>query len=371
MSYRLCLRLFCLLVLIFSLGACRRVEVPPSSEGQVKFDFEGTIANAPLKLEAGKAGYFQFTGYTQVVGQPTAFWGQLMRTDSTPAEGMLRITFYDSQLRSSIIADIASVLPPGNYAFERGGLAPIKGFVFKADTLAQTGQFIWDFGDGTSATGALVTKTYNQLGPYPVTLSVVSTTCTDSLSNRIVYAPSGFANCDATFTLPTNNGAGTYSFVAPQGYDTYEWMIDALRITSQRADSVALADGLHHVCLTVNGPGCPNANYCRNFYVGTNQGTCVADFSANKTNVTPLPFSRVRIDYTAPNGRRYSSKSSTGQPFGRYCRLISIREYLRNASSQRTAEIEVETNCRLFEVGNEGNTLDIASTRWVTAVAYP
>lgn len=122
----------------------------------------------------------------------------------------------------------------------------------------------WDYGDGTTGTGAFVFHTYPTAGTYYPCLTAVdsSTMCTSVFCDTIVLVADPTA-CNFTFTYFDNNGQVGFS-ATPLTSNTYSWDFgDGQTATGAVISNTYAASGTYYACATITDAfnGCTNT-YC-------------------------------------------------------------------------------------------------------------
>lgn len=142
-------------------------------------------------------------------------------------------------------------------------------FVDSSFANAQIIEWVWDFGDGSTATGPQVTHTYDQPGNYFVTLTITTADgCTNFNVYHIVVGGGGIfdgPDCSAMFTfeqLPadsTGSGGFTFQFedLSMGNPDSWQWNFgDGNTSTLQNPVHTYADPGLYWVTLTIQDSAC-------------------------------------------------------------------------------------------------------------------
>ncbi|MCK5838764.1 MAG: PKD domain-containing protein, partial [Bacteroidales bacterium] len=152
------------------------------------------------------------------------------------------------------------------------GEAYFNGMIIQADS------YIWDFGDGTTGDGQVITHTY---GP-DVYLVTLTTTSTDSItgepceafSSQEVWLENQF-DCQAMFfyfPLDSLNPGLNYQFmdISWGSYDSWLWDFgDGTSSTLQNPVHLFADTGVYNVCLTIwDSEGTCQSTYCEEIFIG-------------------------------------------------------------------------------------------------------
>lgn len=146
--------------------------------------------------------------------------------------------------------------------------------------------YIWDFGDGSTGTGANPSHNYNSTGPFYVCLTVSSNFlgCTATYCDTVGTLQG--SGCDSYFFFMRDSlDALTQYFYGSSQSNVTSWFWDfgdGNYSTDQNPVHTYQDTGYYMVCLTVNN--C-NSAYCENIYVGdVNNGNCYSFFYWNTTS---------------------------------------------------------------------------------------
>jgi endoglucanase len=107
--------------------------------------------------------------------------------------------------------------------------------------------FMWDFGDGETATGETVNHTYETTGNFTATVTVSDGALSDNASVSItVSEPTGEPTCDSpsAISLPfSNDGAGVFCWVTSGNIEYINsWGVDTLEINGVPIDNVWISN---------------------------------------------------------------------------------------------------------------------------------
>jgi PKD repeat protein len=145
--------------------------------------------------------------------------------------------------------------------------------------------YTWDFGDGNSAQGKIVSHNYTQSGTYTVCLTTFNSTtnCTNVYCDSIfVYNPINY--CYASFVPVLNPITSSIDFYAYSKSDSnvvYNWDFgDGVTATGPIVSHKYLNEGIYTVCLTVyDSINSCVSSYCSSVTTPSYQmDSCIADF---------------------------------------------------------------------------------------------
>jgi PKD repeat protein len=121
----------------------------------------------------------------------------------------------------------------------------------------------WDYGDGTTGTGAFAFHTYSTAGTYyPCLTAVDSATMCISFSCDTIVLPADPAACNFTFNYIDNSGMVGFS-ASPLSGNSYTWDFgDGQTATGPITSNTYATGGIYYVCATITDA----FNACTNTY---------------------------------------------------------------------------------------------------------
>ncbi len=171
--------------------------------------------------------------------------------------------------------------------------------------------FTWDFGDGSSGTGASPVHTYSTPGSYIVCLNVTDANgCSGSYCQAVTVTSSVCGNINASFTI-TNPTQGTVVLSNSSSGTTantlYQWWMDGTALTNPTPNTAYtvtnVSAGYHTFCLYVYAN---NNTFC--------DSSCVTYYVQSGTN--PCAGVNASFTYNSGNGSLSVASNSTGVPAG-------------------------------------------------------
>jgi len=175
-------------------------------------------------------------------------------------------------------------IPPCDPSFTWSSTPGTVNYQFIANGDPNSGiNYTWDFGDGSTGSGASPTHTYNSSGPFYVCLTVANTLLGCSATSCDTVGLVQGNGCDSYFySIRDSLNTFTQYFYGSSNSNVTSWFWDfgdGNYSTSQNPTHTYSDTGWFYVCLTVNN--C-NSAYCENIYVGDqNTGSCYAYFYSN------------------------------------------------------------------------------------------
>lgn len=228
------------------------------------------------------------SGDTIAIGSIFSF-GQFGGTTATYGVSLSNVTQWDpSEVvyvhfvfndQTCILTYPCQQLPVNCNASFYASTSPLVGyFISTGNTMATTTSYLWDFGDGTTATAANVYHQYAASGLYTVCMIQSSAICSDTICQQ-VFIPESLPNlpdslCNAEFAITQQTPYEVIIVNGSSGNDlTFNWTIsgNGLSITAQGAypEIMVEATGAYLLCLTVTSPNC-SATYCDSLVVDEN-----------------------------------------------------------------------------------------------------
>ena len=151
-------------------------------------------------------------------------------------------------------------------------------YIATGNTMSNATSYLWNFGDGTSATGPYVYHQYDAGGTYTVCMIQTTPTCSDTICQQVVIPSSNptlpDSLCNAEFAITQQNPGEVIVINGSSGNNlTFTWSIsgNGLSITAQGAypEISVEASGSYLLCLTVSSPNC-STTYCDSLIIDEN-----------------------------------------------------------------------------------------------------
>ena len=219
----------------------------------------------------------------------------------------------------------------------------------------------WDFGDGTSGIGSVVTHTYNTQDTFEVCLVIEDTlnNCSDTICKIVTNTGSGnssICNLGMLFS-PSALDPYKYTFVnISTGASSYKWLFPG-GDTSVAARPIYDFDtsGVFEVCLVgydTAGNSCDTI--CRNVTISNSSGNkCDASFTFSSRGLVNTFFSNA-------GGRELlwmfgdGDTSNRTNPIHIYDSLGTYNVCLYVYDSTATGRVLCDSNCQTITIGNVG-----------------
>ena len=205
---------------------------------------DGTATATPIGMSA-PLSYSWSTSPVQTSNPATGIDPGVYDVTVTDANGCVvtaPFTIDPGPLVVAVIAPIANQCLTGNsFSFDGSGSTISSGSI--AD-------YTWDFGDGSTGSGATSTHSYSSSGPYTVSLTVTDGVCTDQITQNITVfdMPTVIASGTPVSCFGFNDGTLSAIASGTSGY-TYDWDIPAVG-----SSQTGLGPGTYTVTVTdVNG----------------------------------------------------------------------------------------------------------------------
>ncbi|MEL6650366.1 MAG: hypothetical protein AAFQ87_06110, partial [Bacteroidota bacterium] len=98
--------------------------------------------------------------------------------------------------------------------------------------------------------------------------------------------------------------------------------------------------------------------------------TCATYIAYRSANPT-AELRRIYLIYTDNDGKRFTTDYFEGQPDESFFELLDWETYKEDPDGQATVKLDVAFQCRLFQVDDESNFIDLNGAKASFAVAYP
>ncbi|MEL7065169.1 MAG: hypothetical protein AAFP00_15620 [Bacteroidota bacterium] len=126
---------------------------------------------------------------------------------------------------------------------------------------------------------------------------------------------------------------------------------------------------IYEVKMVLFGPGGGLCCDIKNVYSEPSQ-TCATYIAYRSANPT-AELRRIYLIYTDNDGKRYTTDYFEGQPDESFFELLDWETYKEDPDGQATVKLDVAFQCRLFQVDDESNFIDLNGAKASFAVAYP
>jgi len=377
-----------LLITIGSLHACKKKDIPEVEDGAPVFLMESNINGNAVNITAGKDQYYMFTSHNSDALGINVMSGKLSNQQCENCNHAFTISYRDNQYRNNlIINNIADVLKTGNYNFYNGvdttAVSTLLGTVINFTAYAPSGTnytYNWNFGDGSTSNLANPTHQYTEPADYNVCLTVSSAGYpSKTICNTIPM--------DTMCRFQFNHSASQnfVSFYTIGNSSSYVWNFGDATATSTTGLSTSHTysqAGIYRVTLkdTLSGLNCNNI-FEKDLLVGNFNGNEIAaGFNYNYSTippVNPLPtdsgFAKVVINYTSPNGSKYSTYNAfdAHNQISNSFVVNKATPYQNNSAGQKTYKMEGSFKAWFYNVSNANDSIYIETSKFIMGVAFP
>jgi hypothetical protein len=377
---------------------CRKIDVEPT-DGKPVFSAEAKFDGSTKQWQAGVDDFYMYSSFEKDPLGIYEFTGRLANTDSAKLEAFtIRIRDFQPSQGNQVNIDEALKT---NIAFQfatienTNTIDSIITIGYKTTLDASSSilpntpvNYHWDFGDGTTLdTTEIVTHNFNDSPTQPIklTVSAMNNACTSSLTRKLTLP--GTDSCqllmdlylatpvsiDSGFILEADLLHATPPFYFSWGNGSNGFNVDSILIK----DSI----GIINAAVTItDATGCTvSADITTNYSPGALPQLCLANF-VNSTVVAEtdtiqitvvndsLQLSKIKIEYTSPDGILYSSYLHN-QPIGSFLKILKTEDYDNNEKNEKTKKLTLSYNCRIWS--QTGDFMDITDGKAIIAVAYP
>ncbi|MFK7925464.1 MAG: PKD domain-containing protein [Bacteroidia bacterium] len=368
---------FLFVTLSLSLISCRK-DLPLPTDGEVLFSVTGQLEGKKWQLEAGIDDYYLDTDHGIDDEAVREFSGHFRPTDCKDCRESLKLVIRDYKRDISTEAvNLDSVFKDQFYLYR--GEVPVpdgRTFRFRGHSGGTPPyEYMWDFGDGNTSSEAEPKHQFTGDSAYQVSVYIKDANgCSDQSRNEVVTGER-FNQCDIEF------------IATPQGSSQIHLDIDYPNIEQDfpfvlwSFGDGTVAQGTYSPTHTYDFPGIyevkmvlfsPDGQICcdiKNIYSEPSE-TCASYIAYRSANPTPA-LRRIYLIYTDDQGKRYTTDYFEGQPDDSYFELLDWETYKDDPDGQPTVKLEVKFQCRLFEIDNEDNYIDLNDASARFAVAYP
>lgn len=363
-----------LLTLLMLFTTCKKHKYPDSvviNEPVYYSDLD--VNGRGTKISAGQKGYYQYSSYAQDSDFVYILNSALANQNCKDCGESIEFNFHDLKKTSGTAAiSIDSVLKIGNKEFVREGRTPSYVVEFRGNynlpTLADN--LVWNFGDGSSDKGYVVSHTFKMKGNYNVCLTGKgSNACLSSNCNvlnlgsdapQVAVSHTNFAD-SAVFKAAVSGGKAPY---------TYQWNFgDGSRSTLAAPFHRYLITGSYPVVLTVKDSNGKTGICNYNLVTGKDNSSCAANYSVSAITIGQSGsqnFLKVELKYRGENGVLYTSAKIDQNENSKF-EIVSVTDAGTNENGDKLKKIEVSYSAL---VSNGIETLQISNGKAIIAVAY-
>jgi hypothetical protein len=381
-------KLIFLMVVLTTLQACKKKQLPEVEDGDPVFFVESKVNGSAVNITAGIDQYYMYTSHSLDGMGVNVMNGVLRSQQCENCNHEFSISYRDASYRNNLtISNIAEVLKEGSYLFYNGvdtsGAGALQGGVFNFTAYAPAGTnytYSWSFGDGTTSTLANPSHQYTEPADYNVCLTVSSA---GYPSKTICNTISTDTLC--RFQFNQSMSQNYVSFYAIGNANAYAWNFGdtlAYQLSGQTISHTYNQPGIYRVTLkdSLAGLWC-NYAFQKDILVGNFNGNeLAAGFNYTYTNIPPVSptlldtgFRKVVINYTSPNGKKYSTfnaYASHNQINNNFV-VTKASPYQNNSAGQKTYKMEGNFKAWFYNVSNANDSMYIETSKFIMGVAFP
>ena len=378
-----------LIIILCSIGACKKEQIPPAQIGEVVFIAEIEVDGAVKQIEAGNDNWYMFSSFQMDSDGLHHFVGEFAK-DANCIEDCneyLKISISDIEPRENV--QITDVFFPSEISYlerERDTTQYLIRFINNSQSTSALFDNEWDFNIPSlglsDATNPEIIVDETAL-PFKTKLRVSSSDGCESIQEQEVKSNVN-DSCTVNFTVDPlmidqieNEVVFKISKYPASFINNMIWRIDGRRTPFH---SFILSNVLYVILPKVN-----NADYCVNSEVNpvcTSTSCrilrapenelpsfdCVSKFDYVIEKLEQEIFSRVSIEYRDEVGIIYSSKKSVIDPDDMF-EIINVQNYDRNVLGQATVKVDVRFNTKL--IAENGENIQFDNGFATIAFAYP
>ncbi|MEL7530767.1 MAG: PKD domain-containing protein [Bacteroidota bacterium] len=369
-----------LLILIFcglALVSCRK-DLPLPTDGEVLFSVEGRLDGKKWQLEAGIDDYFLDTDHAIDDEAVREFSGHFRPTDCKDCRENLKIVIRDYKRDISTEPVNLDSIFKDQFLLYRGEVPVPDGRTFRFR--GHSGgtppfEYQWDFGDGHTSTEAEPKHQFAGDSAYLVSVFIKDANgCSDQSRNEVATGER-FNQCEIEYIATPQGNSQVELDVAYDGIEQdFPFVLWSFGDGSVAQGAYSLTHtydfpGIYEVKMVLFGADGQVCCDIKNIYSEPSE-TCASYIAYRSANPTP-ELRRIYIVYTDDQGRSYTTDYFEGQPDESFFELLDWETYKEDADGQPTVKIDASFQCRLFEIGNEENYVELEDMNARFAVAYP
>lgn len=345
-----------LIVSLVFIVSCNTKEEPKTYIGNAVFYATGNINNNAFVLEAGNNNFIMETNDEYDTLNIKQYTGSLVKNCNSCNE-KLSITFRNYEIGSSANWQVDSVFKVNTwYSFYKDILPP-SGYkvIFKNESVGIGNvDYKWDFGGGFGNLFANPEFVFNSEGMKNIKLSANfnDANCTSKIENPIYINPNNLnAYIDYKYTNIGNNVFRCEVLNADSNTHRFVWQYLNQTNSNPKGKIFELPafsnEGVYKVdLLAINKATNDTFIVSKNLATAANTD-CSANFSYSIVPVRDtLQFNKIIVDYTSPNGTKYSSRNIE-QFTGFYVNEVS--SYKEMVPGKKTIKVKVLFTCKVSD----------------------
>lgn len=364
--------LFLLLPLLWT---CKKEKYPESViDNEGTYYAEMDVEGVPLQVKAGERSYYMYSEFNQDSDRVYNFFSSLRSAACANCETSIQFqlnAFENSAVNASVKID--TLCTAGNRTYQREGRGPFYTVELNGayNRSAQTSNYNWDFGDGSTASGVTVSKTFEFPGPYSICLRVKGQNgCESSSCNnqdlgtgalRVGVSSSTAAGDTVKFSAQVTGGKAPY---------TYFWNFgDGLTRSGVKVSHVYAVRGTYGVVVSVRDSSGKSISVNYNAITANDPSGCVANYSVSavqKSTTGIQNWGKTSIRLTMADGNVYSTQR-TDQPASSRFEILSAAPAGVNEKGESIYKLKIRFAATLF---NGTKFIKISNGEAVIAVAY-
>jgi PKD repeat protein len=252
--------------------------------------------------------------------------------------------------------------------------ASMYGYDFS--TNANGYQIAWNFGDGSTGSGASTSYSYANPGTYHVCMDQIDTITGNTFCSTCQTVVTGTPPCHADFMVSTQ--ALTAFFIDQSTVDpssTYLWNFgDGATAMTRFPQHTYNSAGYYTVCLTYTNSSCTDM-YCDSIYIGGSNPTCNALFAI----VQIAPYQITIANLASGNSLHYNwdfgdgMSDTTAYPMhfysvtGSYNLCLTVSD-TTGCSDTYCDTLRVDSLGNIFRLAQSGFTVTVMSAGQITSV---
>jgi hypothetical protein len=369
------IRRFHILILFLLLFACKKEQLPISSNGDPELFVNAIIGQQEIELIAGVDGYYSnaklYSATIPInVGE---FAGSFFHYFEPASKPQLEFRLRNHKIGVQENSDLEITLQNMSldyYSKETKEYYPVQ---FTSDISDLTDNYLWDFGDGSSSTeeNPLHYYPFDEIHKYHVRLS---SDCEDTaISSDVFLRPNPCSGIISVNPIDSNGNGFIYKAIV-YGVEPiqYQWTLNNGIIANTaeiKYDYPLDSSRIEHLRLTaIDAVGC-KVEIAKKHAVG-NITSCYSNFSYIPNPIEELVdlegLGKIEIIYTDELGKVYSSFNGD-QPATSNFIIDQIEEFVQTSDGNNTKVLEVRFKCTVFDPSGNSLIIDGGKAR----VAFP
>ena len=381
-------------------GSCKKVELPAPMIGEPVFTFSGEFNGNPRTFAGGVDSFYMYSSYEVDNDDIYTFIGQwgIEDNSNTDSQESLTISIRDQEMNpEDLFTDesLESSLLREDFTYASlDSIVDVEGF--SINLINQSLSFVTDdlnhswvlreinnpdnpLGISNEANTSFIVDALNNIEVCLTSSTPQNATEVISSATQCRTIQSFNNDCEISFfpEFTENKLTGIITEISNSNNSIFTWTTDS--VFNGNNESEQFIDTTGTYCLFVIDANEESCTLCMDIdELGIFSDTliiqpvfAVAKFAYEIDPIsveTNFDFTTVQIEYTSPDGTRYSSRNGFQTSDLAFFQVTELSDFDINENGQKTKKLNIEFSCTLY---SPTDSIQITEARAVIAIAYP